>query len=69
MQNLNVFMCQGNILRETRSIYNIYIYNINIYLKPQESSEDRWFCNVNNVMSLYDLYDSLSGFIVYRKQI
>ena len=34
----------------------------NIYLKPEESPEDRWFCIVNNVMSPYDLYEILSGF-------
>ena len=35
----------------------------NIYLKPEESPEDRWFCIVNNVMSPYDLYEILSGFL------
>ena len=34
----------------------------NIYLKPEESPEDRGFCIVNNVMSPYDLYEILSGF-------
>ena len=34
----------------------------NIYLKPEESPEDRWFCVVNNMMSPYDLYEILSGF-------
>ena len=34
----------------------------NIYLKPEESPEDMWFCIVNNMMSPYDLYDILSGF-------
>ena len=34
----------------------------NIYLKPEKSPEDRWFCIVNYVMSPYDLYDILSGF-------
>ena len=34
----------------------------NIYLKPEESPEDRGFCIVDNVMSPYDLYEILSGF-------
>ena len=34
----------------------------NIYLKPEESPEDRGFCIVNNVMSPYDLYEIPSGF-------
>ena len=35
----------------------------NIYLKPEESPEERWFCFVNNMMSpYYDLYEILSGF-------
>ena len=34
----------------------------NIYLKPEESPENRWFCIVNNVMLPYDLYEILSGF-------
>ena len=34
----------------------------NIYLKPEESAEYRWFCVVNNVMSPYDLYERLSSF-------
>ena len=33
----------------------------NIYLKPEESPEDRRFCIVNNVVSPYDLYEILSG--------
>ena len=33
----------------------------NIYLKPEKSPEDRWFCIVNYVMSPYDFYDILSG--------
>ena len=56
MQNLNVFMCQGRILRETRSFREMF------YLKPEESPKDRWFWIVNNVMSLYDLYEIHSGF-------
>ena len=35
----------------------------NIYLKPEESPEDRWFCVVNNMMSPYDLYETFSGFL------
>ena len=34
----------------------------NIYLKPEESPEDRWFFIVNSVMSPYELYEILSGF-------
>ena len=34
----------------------------NIYLKPEESPEDRGFCIVNNVMAPYDLYEILPGF-------
>ena len=37
--------------------------NLSIYLKPEESPEDRWFCVVNNMMSPYDLYEILSGFL------
>ena len=33
-----------------------------MYLKPEESPEDRGSCIVNNVMSPYDLYEILSGF-------
>ena len=36
----------------------------NIYLEPEESPEDRGFCIVNNVMSPYDLYKILSGFLI-----
>ena len=68
MQNA-MFSCVSETFYGKQEVFIIYIYNINIYLKPQESSEDRWFCNVNNVMSLYDLYDILSGFFVYLKQI
>ena len=34
----------------------------NVYLKPEESPEVRWFCVVNNMMSPYDLYEIPSGF-------
>ena len=34
----------------------------NIYPKPEESPEDKWIFIVNNVMSLYDLYEIHSGF-------
>ena len=34
----------------------------NIYFKPEESPEGRWFWVVNNMMSPYDLYEILSGF-------
>ena len=34
----------------------------NIYLEPEESPEDIWFCIVNNNMGLpYDLYQILLG--------
>ena len=33
----------------------------NIYLKPEESPEDKWFCIVNNMGLPYDLYKILSG--------
>ena len=36
---------------------------VNIYLKPEESPEYRWFCAVNNMMLPYDLYEILSGFL------
>ena len=35
----------------------------NIYLKPQESPEGRWTCILEDVMSPYDLYENLSGFL------
>ena len=35
----------------------------NIYPKPEESPEDKWIFIVNNVMSLYDLYETISGFL------
>ena len=34
----------------------------NIYLKPEESPEDKWFCLVDYVMYSFDLYEILSGF-------
>ena len=34
----------------------------NIYLKPEELPEDRWFFIVNSVMSPCELYEILSGF-------
>ena len=35
----------------------------NIYLKPEKSPEGRWFRIVNYMMSPYDLYEILSGFL------
>ena len=34
----------------------------NIYLKPEELPEERRYCIVKNVMSPYDLYETLSRF-------
>ena len=50
------FQGQGRILQENEKFQG------NIYLKTEESPEDRWFCVVNNLMSPYDLYEILSGF-------
>ena len=52
----NVFMCQGEILRETRS-YGETLTN------KEKSAEDRWFLIVSNVMWPSDLYEILSGFL------
>ena len=34
----------------------------NIYLKPEESPENKWVCLVDYVMYSFDLYEILSGF-------